>query len=69
MSLDNIKPVNLKKIEVQVRTLRPGITRYTFKNFEDMGNYFQSRIEEFEARNQRVVCVGIAMFVFDKKGA
>jgi len=59
---------NLRNIEVQVKNVRPGVTMYKFKNFEDMGNYYMSRMDEIEARGQKVITVGIAMFIHDKRG-
>lgn len=66
--VDFVKP-NLKQIEMKQQTIKPGITRLTFKDFEQMGWYYQSVMEELEAKGCRVVTVGIVMFIHEKKVA
>lgn len=63
--MDIIKP-NQKQIEIQIKTVRPGVTRVKFKNFDDMGNYYESRMEEFRVRGCTVETIGVVMFVYEK---
>lgn len=66
--VDFIKPApGLRNIEIQIKTISPGISRIKFKNFEDMGDYYELRIPEFEAKGIRVVTIGICMFVYERK--
>lgn len=63
--MDIIKP-NQKQVEIQIKTVRPGVTRIKFKNFEDMGNYYESRMEEFRVRGVQVETIGVCMYVYEK---
>lgn len=65
--VDFLKPApGLRNIQIQILVISPGVTRLKFKNYEDMGDYYQGRLEEFEAKGTRIVTVGICMFVFEK---
>lgn len=62
--MDILKP-GQRPVVIQQKVIKPGITRLQFKNFEDMGDYYQSRMDEFEARGVRMVTIGITMFIFE----
>lgn len=55
-----------KNIEIKTQKLKGGVTQISFASFDDMGLYYKSRLEEFVAKDTRVDCVGIAMFIFEK---
>jgi len=56
---------NLRNITLQIKKIKPGITRLKFKNYEDMGEYYETRIDEFEAKGVRIITVGICMFIME----
>ena len=59
--------INVRNIEVKMKTIKPGITKISFKTFLDMGQYYESRMLEFEAKGVRIVTVGVSMYLFEKR--